>query len=82
MITQNVLSKTLLQLLSLNVLINLTNFYQSHIPTCIEHISTNQKYLFKFSKTFETGLSDYQKLMSTTISVSEYILGRFCYYYC
>ena len=63
----NVHLKTLLQLFNLNALINSPTCYQSHIPTCIDHILTNQKSLFKFSKTFETGLSDHHKLISTTM---------------
>ena len=64
----NVHLKTLLQLFNLNALINSPTCYQSHIPTCIDHILTNQKSLFKFSKTFETGLpADHHKLISTTV---------------
>ena len=62
---ENVHLNPLLQLFNLNALINSPTFYQSHIPTCIDHILTNQKSLFKFSKTFETGLSDHHKLIST-----------------
>ena len=58
---------TLLQLFNLNTLTNSPTCYQSHIPTCIDHILTNQKPLFKFSKTFETGLSDHHKLISKTM---------------
>ena len=48
--------------------INLPTWYTlSHIPTCIDHILTNQKSLFKFSKTFETDLSKQHKLISTTM---------------
>ena len=64
---ENVHLNTLLQLFNLNALINSPTCYQSHIPTCIDHILTNQKSLFKFSKTFETGLSDHHKLISTTM---------------
>ena len=67
MIIENVHLSTLLQLFSLNALINSPTCYQSHIPTCIDHILTNQKSLFKCFKTFETGLSDQHKLISTTI---------------
>ena len=62
---ENVHVNTLLQLFSLNALINSPTCYQSHIPTCIDHILTNQKSLFKFFKTFETGLADHHKLIST-----------------
>ena len=64
---ENVHSNTLMQLFNLNALINSPTCYQSHIPTCIDHILTNQKSLFKFSKTFETGLSDQHKLILTTV---------------
>ena len=79
---ENILN-TLLQLFSLNALINSPTSYQLHIPTGNDHISptsyqlhiptgndhilTNQKSLFKFSKTFETGLSDHHKLISTAM---------------
>ena len=49
MSTENVYLNTRLQLFNLNVLINSPTCYQSHIPTCINHILTNQKYLVKFS---------------------------------
>ena len=55
---------TLLQLFTLNALINSPTCYQSPIPTCIDHIL---KSLLKFPKTFETGLSDHHKLISTTM---------------
>ena len=64
---ENVHSNTLIQLFNLNALINPPTCYQSHIPTCIDHILTNQKSLFKFSKTFKTGLSDQHKLILTTM---------------
>ena len=63
---ENVHLNTPLQLFNLNALINSPTCYQLHIPSCIDHILTNQKSLFKFSKTFETGLSDHHKLTSTT----------------
>ena len=47
--TENVYLNTRLQLFSLNVLINSPTCHQSHIPTCINHILTNQKSLLKFS---------------------------------
>ena len=55
---------TLLQLFTLNALINSPTCCQSPIPTCTDHIL---KSLLKFPKTFETGLSDHHKLISTTI---------------
>ena len=60
---ENVYFNTLLQLVSLNVRINSPTCYQS----CFDHILTNQKSLFKFSKMLETGLFDNHKLISTTI---------------
>ena len=41
--------------------------YQSNDPTCIDFILTNKKNLFKLSDTFETGLSDDHKLISTVL---------------
>ena len=64
---ENVHLNTILQLFNLNAFINSTTRYQSHIPTCIDYILTNQKYLLKFSTKFETGLSDHHKLTSTTM---------------
>ena len=45
--------------------INEPTCFQSHDPTCIDNILTNRKDLFKTSKTFESGLSDHHKLVST-----------------
>ena len=42
-------------------------YYQSNDPTCIDLILTNKKNLFKLSDTFETGLSDHHKLISTIL---------------
>ena len=64
---ENVHLNTLLQLFSLNALINSPTSCQPHLPTGNDHILTNQKSLFKFSKTFETGLSDHHKLISTAM---------------
>ena len=64
---ENVQLNTVLQLFNLNALINSPTCYQPHIPTCFDHILTNQKYLLKFSKTLETGLFDHHKLISTTM---------------
>ena len=54
-----------MQISNLNALIKTSTCYQSHNPTCIDNILTNEKALFKLSKTFETGLSDHHKLIST-----------------
>ena len=74
---ENVHANTLMQLFNLNALINSPTCYQSHIPTCIDHILTNQKSLFKFSKTFETGLSDQHKLILTTMKSGKLNLKPF-----
>ena len=41
--------------------------YQSHTPSCIDLIWTNRKHLFHLCNTFETGLSDHHKLISTIL---------------
>ena len=41
MSTENVHLNTLLQLFNLNAIINSPTCYQSHIPTCTDHILTN-----------------------------------------
>ena len=51
----------------LNNLINMPTCYQSNNPTCIDLILTSKKNLFKLSDTFETGLSDHHKLISTIL---------------
>ena len=48
--------------------------YQCNTPSCIDLILTNRKSLFKLSNTFETGLSDHQKLVSTILK-SGYFKG-------
>ena len=65
MTTENLHLNNLMQIFNLNALIKTPTCYQSHNPTCIDNILTNQKALFKLSKTFETGLSDHHKLIST-----------------
>ena len=67
---ENVHLSTLLQVFNLNALINSPTCYQSQIPTCIDHILTNQRSLFKFSETFETGLSDHKVIPTTMKSGS------------
>ena len=69
---ENVHLNTLLQLFNLNAQINSPTFYQSHIPTSTDHSLTNQKSVFKFFKTFETGLSDHHKLISTTMKFGSF----------
>ena len=69
MTTENLYLNNLIQIFNLNALIKTPTCYQSHNqshnPTCIHNILTNEKALFKLSKTFETGLSDHHKLIST-----------------
>ena len=49
----------------MNNFINKPTCFQSNTPTCIDLILTNIKNLFKLSITFETGISDHRKLVST-----------------
>ena len=51
----------------LNNLINKPTCHQSNDPTCINLILTNKKNLFKLSDTFELGLSDHHKFISTLL---------------
>ena len=51
----------------MNNLINKPTCFQSNKPTCIDLILTNKKNLFKLSNTFETGISDHHKLVSTIL---------------
>ena len=65
MTTENLHLNNLLQIFNLNTLITTPTCYQSDNPTSIDNILTNQKPLFKLSKTFKTGLSHHHKLIST-----------------
>ena len=51
----------------MNNFINKPTCFQSNTPTCIDLILTNKKNLFKLTNTFETGISDYHKLVSTIL---------------
>ena len=51
----------------MNNLINEATCFQSNTPTCTDLILTNKKDLFKLSNTFETGISDHHKLVSTIL---------------
>ena len=51
----------------MNNLIKKPTYFQSNTPTCIDLILTNKKDLFKLSNTFETGISDHHKLVSTIL---------------
>ena len=55
MTTENLHFNNLMQIFNLNALIQTPTCYQSHNPTSMDNILTNQKPLFKLSKTFETG---------------------------
>ena len=57
----------LIQAYNLNNLINKPTCLQSNTPTCIDLILTNKKDLFKLSYTFETGILDHHKLVSTIL---------------
>ena len=56
MTTENLHLNNLMQIFNLNALIKTKTCYQSHNPTCIDNISTNQKALLTLSKAIETGL--------------------------
>ena len=51
----------------LGSLIKKPTFYQSSTPSCIDLILSNRESLFKWSNTFETGLSDHHKLVCTVL---------------
>ena len=55
----------MIQAYNLNNLIKDPTCFQSNNPSQIALILTNQKSTYKFSNTFETGLSDHHKLIST-----------------
>ena len=65
MTTENTHLNELLQIYDLTALIKEPTCYQSQNPNCIDHFLTNRKALFKHCQTFETGLSDHHKLIST-----------------
>ena len=67
---ENVHLITLLQLFNLNTLINSPVTNNTFQPALITFL-TNQKSLFKFSKTFETGLSAHHKLILSTMKVHQ-----------
>ena len=54
-----------LQAYNLTSLIKEATCFQSSNPSCIDLILTNQKNMCKLSNTFETGISDRHKLIST-----------------
>ena len=57
----------LIQAYNLNNLISKPTCFQPNTPTSIDLILTNKKDLFKLSNTFETGISDHHKLVSTML---------------
>ena len=65
MTTENTHLNDLLQIYDLTALIQEPTCYQSQNSNCIDHFLTNQKTLFKHCQTFENGLSDHHKLIST-----------------
>ena len=65
MTTENTHLNELLQIYDLTALIKEPTCYQSQNPNCIDHFLTNRKALFKHCQTFETGVSDHHKLIST-----------------
>ena len=63
--TENTHLQSMMQAYNLNNLIKEPTCFQSNNPSQIDLILTNQKSMYKFSNTFETGLSDHHKLIST-----------------
>ena len=61
-----------MQLFNLKNLINITTFFQSDKPCCIDLIVTNKKSLLKNTKTFEVKISDHHRLVLTSMR-SQYI---------
>ena len=57
--------KSFQQAYNLTSLIKEATFFQSSDPSCIDLIITNQKNMYELSNTFETGISDHHKLIST-----------------
>ena len=67
MSTENPNLKHFMCSFDLESLIDLPTCYKSMNPTCIDLILTNKKNHFMKSTTFETGLSDYHKLITTIL---------------
>ena len=63
--SDDVPSESFLQAYSLTSLIKVATCFQSSNPSCIDLILTNQKNMYKLSNTFEAGISDQHKLIST-----------------
>ena len=65
--TENVNLKNFMCSFHLESLIDSPTCYKSIIPACIDLILTNKKNHFMKSATFETGLSDHHKLITTIL---------------
>ena len=63
--SDDVPSESFLQAYNLTSLIKEATCFQSSNPSCINLIIPNQKNVCKLFNTFETGISDHQKLIST-----------------
>ena len=63
--TENTHLQSMMQAYNLNNLINKPTCFQSNNPSQIDLILTNQKSMYTFSNTFETGLSNHHKFVST-----------------
>ena len=61
-----------IQLHDISHSINEPTYFQSHDPPCIDNILTNRKTMFKTSKTYESGLLDHHKLVSTIMKSSSF----------
>lgn len=59
------LLQELCTIFNLSSLIKKPTCFKSSTPSCIDLILTNQPNLFKLSNTYETGLSDFHKLVAT-----------------
>ena len=64
-----------LQAYNLTSLIKEATCFQSSNPSSVDLILTNQKNMYKLSNTFETGIPDPPKLIST-VAKSESFKGR------
>ena len=67
MSTENPILKNFMGRFDLESFIDSQTCYKSINPTCIDLILTNKKNHFMKSATFETGLSDYHKLITTIL---------------
>ena len=63
--TENTHLQSMIQAYNLNNLIKEPTCFQSNNPSQNDIILINQKSMYKFSNTFEAGLSDHHKLIST-----------------